>query len=45
MIEGQIGTVIAAYAVTALGIGGLVLWVVVGHARARRDLRRLERRE
>ena len=45
MIEGQLGTVVAAYGATALSIGGLVLWVVVGHWRARRDLGRLERGE
>ena len=45
MIEGQFGTVVAAYVATALGVGGLVLWVVVGHWRARRDLARLERGE
>ena len=41
-VEGHLGTVVAAYAATGLGIGALIAWVVIGHARARRDLARLD---
>ena len=43
VVEGQLGTVIACYAVTAAGIVALVLWVALGHARVRREIARLER--
>ena len=37
------GFVVASYAVAALGVGGLVLWVGLGHRARRRELERLER--
>ena len=42
VVEGQMGFVVASYAAAALGIGGLVLWVWLGHRAARRELDRLE---
>lgn len=42
MVEGQIGFVVASYAAAIAGIGGLVLWVWIGHRLARRRLARLE---
>ena len=42
-VEGHLGTVLVAYGVTALGVGGLVAWVAIGHALRRREIARLER--
>ena len=43
VVEGQMGFVVASYAAAAIGMGGLVLWVALGHRRRRREIERLER--
>ena len=43
VVEGQMGFVIASYAAAGIGIGGLVLWVVLGHRARAREIERLER--
>ena len=42
VVEGQMGFVVASYAAALAGIGGLILWVWIGHRLARRELSRLE---
>ena len=37
------GFVVASYAAALGGVGGLILWVWLGHRGARRELDRLER--
>ena len=43
VVEGQLGTVVAAYLATGLGVGGLVAWVALGHRARRREIADLER--
>ena len=43
IVEGQMGFVALSYAAAALGIGGLTLWVALGHRARRREIERLER--
>jgi heme exporter protein CcmD len=39
------GFVAAAYAISALAIAGLIIWVLLRDAKARRDLERQDRRK
>ena len=42
VVEGQMGFVVASYAAAGIGIGGLALWVLLGHRARTREIARLE---